>query len=520
MLRKIVKCVCSLGLLTAMVCALVFPAAASTTDEMGNEIVVIVLDSGHGAVDSGTCATYGGVLYEEKDLTLKIAQYCKEYLEENYWNVKVLMTRNEDTSIKIAERVQFAVDNDADFLLSIHLNANTGKARGAMALVPAGVYNPVQGSVSRNTATSILKQLEGLGIRNRGFLEKTYSTSRYPNGSPVDSYLLVRYGVQQNMPAIIMEQCFLDNSSDFYAFLSTEGKLKQLGIANAKGLAQTLGLEDISKKPTVSNSENNEGTPFADVFANKWYYDDVTYVYKNGLMNGITENTFSPDSKATRAMVVTLLYRMEGSQEKASAVSFTDVSASDWYYNEVEWAYANGVTNGTEPGMFSPNVSVTREQFVTFLYRYAQEKRYAVESDQSLSGFSDEGKISDYAQAAMRWAVEKDIVKGYEDGTVGPKKTLNRAELAALMHRFDEYLQTEEPVEPETTVPETIVTEAPATENAGTETPTTETAGAEPENTDTGASETESSGTEGSEQESAEPQNEEKPANPVALTEE
>lgn len=432
----------------SLVGAIAMPAMA-TTIEGGHEIKVVVIDPGHGAYGEGTSVKFNGKTYYEAELNLKISQYCRDYLEENYWNVNVLMTREDPAKVGLEERVQFAADNNADFLLSIHLNGLNGRLRGANALVPMGIYNPSQGAISRKAGTAILEELEKLGVRNRGFLEKT-NYSQYPDGSRKDAYRIVRFGVEKNVPAIIMENCYIDNYQDFSAFLSSEPKLKKLGEANAKGLASVLELEDMSKKPPYYNSSAENGdTPFVDVYEVKhWFYDDVTYVYNSGLIKGTADNTFSPDMTTTRAMVVTLLYRIEGTEEKATTVSFTDVAADAWFYDAIEWAYLNDVTEGMGDGTFKPNQNVTREQLMTFLYRYAQRLNYPVETEQDLSAFWDAPTISDYAKSAVCWAVESGLLKGYEDGTIRPHRELSRSELAALMHRFAEYLLTVEPVEP------------------------------------------------------------------------
>lgn len=449
MTKKIAaRLIAAVMVLANLVCAMAVPAMAAVM-EGGHEIKVVVLDPGHGGDGEGTAATYMGRTYSEAELVLKIARYCRQYLQENYWNVKVLMTREGPAQIGLEERVKFAADNDADFLLSLHLNGLNGRNRGAYMLVPKGIYNPDQGAVSRAGATEVLRELEKVGVRNKGFLEKTKS-ERYPDGSWKDAYKIVRFGVEMDVPAIISESCFMDNSQDFQQFLSSEEKLKGLGEANARGVAKVLGLEHISRKPAYYNSAaENADAPFEDVFENFWFYDDVVYAYENGLMQGMTEDTFVGTAAANRAMVVTLLYRLEGSQETAATVSFTDVPADAWFYQEVEWAYRNGVTTGMGPGIFCPGQNVTREQFVTFLYRYAQRTGCQTQSDQDLSAFKDGGKISQYALAAVRWAVEHALIKGYDDSTLQPQKSLNRAELAALMHRFDQYLLTPEPEQPE-----------------------------------------------------------------------
>ena len=140
--------------------------------------------------------------------------------------------------------------------------------------------------------------------------------------------------------------------------------MQSLGIADAVGLARTLGLEEMSMKPPeYPSSAENGDTPFEDVFKfeRHWFYDDVTYVYENGLMLGTGEDTFEPMSTTTRAMVVTLLYRIAQSGELGSQASFDDVCPEEWYYDEVEWAYANGVTAGISEGLFGPEKNVTRE---------------------------------------------------------------------------------------------------------------------------------------------------------------
>lgn len=440
------RCAAWLLAFSCVLSAALLPASAAVTDERGNEYIVITLDPGHGGTDGGAVATYGGIKYIEKDLCWKIANYCKAYLEEHYWNVKVYLTRGENERPSLQERVDYAVSVDSDFLLSIHLNTEgSGKARGATALVPRGVYRPEQGAVSQNVANMILSELEALGLRNRGFSISTNTTAMYPGGIKADAYFLVRYGVLANLPTIIMEHCFLDNNSDWSNYLSSEAKLKALGQADAKGLAAALGLEDISRKPAAySSSAQNGATPFTDVYDNQWYYDEVTYVYQHKLMQGMTETTFEPATAASRSMVVTLLYRLSGAEGSADTSTFQDVRTGTWYCQAVEWAYANGITAGVTETEFAPDEMVTREQFVTFLYRYAKMRGCDLENEQSLDAFADGSSVSNFAVEAMEWAVSEGLVKGYSDHTIQPKQNLNRSELAALMHRFAVYLEAGE----------------------------------------------------------------------------
>ena len=209
---------------------------------------------------------------------------------------------------------------------------------------------------------------------------------------------------------------------------SFEEQLAALGRADALGLAETLGLQE-----RVPQSSADLGdTPFTDVMEEVWYYDDVTYVWSEGLMQGISETEFGPALPANRAMVVTLLYRMDGAQLEPETSGFVDVEPGSWYHAPVEWALENGITTGVSETEFAPDRNVIREQFVAFLHRYAGSPAAETVPVQ----FADWDGVSEYARDAMAWAVEIGLVSGYDDGTVKPLRELNRAELAVLMHRF------------------------------------------------------------------------------------
>ena len=410
-----------LALLLAAVLVLAMPVKAQP-----EEPVVIVLDPGHGGLDAGTVAKYDGVEVWESELNLSIAFYCWDYLLEHYENVEVLLTREKDEKVSLDERLEFAEAAQADYLLSIHINADEGFARGALALVPQGKYRPEQAAASTATAVAILEELETLGMENLGTVVQL-GDGRYPDGSRTDAFAIIRGGVRRNIPSTIMEHGFLDNEEDYRNFLSTEEQLAALGRANALGLARTLGLEE--KRHTSGELGD---TPFEDIRAGEWYYDAVTYVWEQGLMQGISENQFAPAAPANRAMVVTLLYRMDGAEFAPEYTTFTDVEPGSWYHGPVEWAYENGITTGVSETEFAPGRNVIREQFVTFLHRYAGEPTPEIMPEQ----FSDWETVSGYAREAVAWAVEIGLISGYTDGTLQPLRELNRAELAVLMQRF------------------------------------------------------------------------------------
>ena len=408
--------------LWVLLLALLLPVPVSAAEED----VVIVLDPGHGGLDSGTVSEYDGCEVWESELNLKIAFYCRDYLLEHYENVQVLLTREEDVKVSLDERLEFARAAAADYLLSIHINSDEGDAQGALALVPQGKYHPEQAAASTATAVAILEELEALGLVNLGTVVQL-GTDRYPDGSRTDAFAIIRGGVRSNIPSIIMEHGFLDNESDYRNFLSTEEQLAALGRADALGLAKTLGLEE-----KRSTSAALGDTPFEDVLEDEWYYDAVTYVWEQELMQGISQTQFGAEYQANRAMVVTLLYRMEGAELVPEGCTFEDVEPESWYHPAVEWAFENGITTGDTQTTFAPGRNVIREQFVTFLHRYAGEP----EPQTMPEHYADWESVSGYAQRAVAWAVEAGLMTGYSDNTVRPLRELNRAELAVLMQRF------------------------------------------------------------------------------------
>ena len=225
-------------------------AAAQKSDNL-----VVVLDPGHGGYDGGASAN--GLV--EKNLTLKIAQYCKAELEQ-YNGVSVYMTRNDDRYLDIDERVNIAADTyHADVLVSIHINSATAAANGAEVYYPNANYNPAVSEPGRNLAQQIQNQLVALGLTDRGIKVRNTVNDIYPDGSKQDYYGIIRYSKLHGFPGIIVEHAFISNPSDA-AKLAQESFLQQLGIADATGIANAYGLSKIniegSGAVTVSPDEN------------------------------------------------------------------------------------------------------------------------------------------------------------------------------------------------------------------------------------------------------------------------
>ena len=178
------------------------------------------------------------------------------------------------------------------------------------------------------------------------------------------------------------------------------------------------------------------GLPFADVSGSDWFYNDVRYVYEKGIMDGTGADRFSPNAPLTRAMIVTILYRMAGSPSVSGSSDFTDVTAGKWFAKAVAWAAANGIVNGYGSGLFGPNDPVTREQLAAILYRYAvYGGMTAVTLEENLGSFADTAQLSAYAIQAMNWAVGQGLINGSGSNLV-PKAQATRAQVAAIIHRY------------------------------------------------------------------------------------
>lgn len=185
-----------------------------------------------------------------------------------------------------------------------------------------------------------------------------------------------------------------------------------------------------------SNGSEPQPLPFSDVAEGSWYADAVGYVYQQGLMTGTSENRFSPDVTTSRAMIVTMLYRLEGSPAVSGSASFPDVAAGQWYADAVAWASANGIVTGYGNGNFGPEDTITREQLAVIFHRYAAYKGYDKTPAASLDSYADAVKVSPYAAQAMGWAIGTGLITGTSDTTLSPGGFATRAQAAVILTRF------------------------------------------------------------------------------------
>ena len=202
----------------------------------------------------------------------------------------------------------------------------------------------------------------------------------------------------------------------------------------ADGILKGLDADD-QVAVSFERIPGEAGLPFTDVAPGAWYYEAVRYVYENGMMNGTGGRLFSPDVTTSRAMIVTILHRMEGAPA-ASASSFTDIAAGAYYENAVNWAAENGIVSGVSKTSFLPDDPITREQLAAILYRYARYKGYDMTGSADLSAYTDAEQIGAYAAAAMQWANGNGLILGNTSTTLNPKGHATRAEAATILMRF------------------------------------------------------------------------------------
>lgn len=176
--------------------------------------------------------------------------------------------------------------------------------------------------------------------------------------------------------------------------------------------------------------------PFADVKEQHWAKEAIQYVYSKDLMNGSKDGAFEPEAELSRAMLVTILYRLEGAPAAAGHNTFTDVTDRDWFTNAVLWASSNNLVSGYGDGKFGANDAITREQLASILMRYSQYKQYDTNKKANLNGFADKGQISSWAESSVAWAKAEGLLNGRTAANIAPQGEVTRAETAAILMRY------------------------------------------------------------------------------------
>ncbi|MBQ8523140.1 MAG: S-layer homology domain-containing protein [Clostridia bacterium] len=189
----------------------------------------------------------------------------------------------------------------------------------------------------------------------------------------------------------------------------------------------------------LAGTVSAEDQLYSDVKTKRWSYEDIKYVTEKGLMNGTGDGIFSPAETMTRAMVVTVLHRLQGEPKPVGVPPFTDVPTKKWYSEAVAWASENNIVNGVSDGIFAPMDTITREQLAAIIMRYAPAEYIITEERADITGYADYKRVHDYAREALSWANAIGLITGKTDTTLAPREGATREQFAAILRRFKEY---------------------------------------------------------------------------------
>lgn len=287
----------------------------------------------------------------------------------------------------------------------------------------ATTYKPITFSVDLSGVAHYQAPSHGGSGSSGGSASTTYTLTFETNGGSAISKVTKNKGT----------------SIDLAQYAPTKSGATFEGWYADKGLTKKITSVKLDANTTVYAKWTEAPVsvlPFGDVKTTDWFYNDVKYVYEKGMMSGTAADVFAPNATTTRAMIVTILYRLEGSPAVTGTSAFVDVPAGQWYTDAVNWAAANQIVNGTSATTFAPNDSITREQMAAILYRYAQYKGYDVTKKADLSGYSDNGQVSAYAKDALAWANAAKLINGVTNTTLAPQGNATRAQVSAILHRF------------------------------------------------------------------------------------
>lgn len=287
----------------------------------------------------------------------------------------------------------------------------------------ATTYEPITFSVDLSGVAYYQAPSHGGSGSSGGSASTTYTLTFETNGGNAISKVTKNKGTTIDLAQYAPTK----SGATFEGWYADKGLTKK--ITSVKLDANTTVYAKWTEAPV-------SGLPFKDVKTADWFYNDVKYVYEKGMMAGTAADVFAPNTTTTRAMIVTILYRLEGSPAVTGTSAFVDVPAGQWYTDAVNWAAANQIVKGTSATTFAPNASITREQMAAILYRYAQYKGYDVTKNADLSGYSDNGQVSAYAKDALAWANAAKLINGVTNTTLVPQGNATRAQVSAILHRF------------------------------------------------------------------------------------
>ena len=301
-------------------------------------------------------------------------------------------------------------------------------------LTTTGKVTVTAGSSVRDAFVTILDQ-NGIDYveQNNGYFPTIGGWSEYDRGA--NSGWM--YRVNGSVPSVALKDYELTGNATIVWYY-TDDYSNDYGFESWNDNSSSSSSSGTTTTPTTpANPVPDKTMPFTDVKSNDWYYQSVQYAYDNGLFSGVSHDSFAPGDSMDRSMLVTVLHSLDG-KPAAGKGGFTDVADGAWYANAVAWAAEHGIVSGVSDSAFAPNGAITREQLAVMLYRYAQYKGYDVSKTADLSGYADQGSISDWAAQAVQWACGSGLMTGRSANSLAPAGTLTRAEAATMLKAFCE----------------------------------------------------------------------------------
>lgn len=390
-----------------------------------------------GSYDAKLTSQGAGGVYNVAITANQLREHTNGQDKKGYWVGFELIAPANATKFKYASGTEIADDaklNDVETLpenrqgVAFYLNAQNKDTRTiTVQWVAEGddatTYEPITFSVDLSGVAYYQAPSHGGSGSSGGSASTTYTLTFETNGGSAISKVTKNKGTTIDLAQYAPTK----SGATFEDWYADKGLTKK--ITSVKLDANTTVYAKWTEAPV-------SGLPFGDVKTADWFYNDVKYVYEKGMMAGTAADVFAPNATTTRAMIVTILYRLEGSPAVTGTSAFVDVPAGQWYTDAVNWAAANQIVKGTSATTFAPNDSITREQMAAILYRYAQYKGYDVTKKADLSGYSDNGQVSAYAKDALAWANAAKLINGVTNTTLAPQGNATRAQVSAILHRF------------------------------------------------------------------------------------
>ena len=283
------------------------------------------------------------------------------------------------------------------------------------------------GVESAEVTVRVIADPDSITVKNAA-TDASLTTLEIQTGQSIDLDATALYN---HLELVADDSCFQWQVSGDIGTIDNNGVFTASVAQGSGQIIITAGDTSFSLPVTVKRNYT-----FDDVLPTSWYFDAVEFVASEGLFNGTSSTSFTPDGNMNRAMIVTVLYRLAGSPAVTGEVAFNDVASGLWYSSAVIWADANGIVEGFGDGRFAPLQNVTREEIACFIYRYAAFAGQDISAAADLSSYTDTSSIHDWALSAMQWAVSEEIITGRPSGALDPRGFATRAEVATMMMRF------------------------------------------------------------------------------------